>query len=41
MALQKIGATGKKLKSVGSSIEGVGQKLMLLQQRWEVLALQQ
>lgn len=28
MALQKIGAAGEKLKSVGSSIEGVGQKLM-------------
>ena len=28
MALQKIGATGEKLKNVGSSIEGVGKKLM-------------
>lgn len=28
VALQKIGATGEKLKNVGSSIEGVGKKLM-------------
>ena len=28
MALQKIGETGEKLKSVGSSIEGAGKKLM-------------
>ena len=28
VALQKIGAAGEKLQSVGSSIEGVGQKLM-------------
>lgn len=28
MALQKIGVAGEKLKSVDSSIEGVGQKLM-------------
>jgi len=28
VALQKIGATGEKLKSVGASIEGVGNKLM-------------
>lgn len=28
VALQKIGATGEKLKSVGSSIEGAGKKLM-------------
>ena len=28
VALQKIAATGEKLKTVGSAIEGVGQKLM-------------
>ena len=28
VALQKIGATGEKMKSVGSSIEGAGKKLM-------------
>lgn len=28
VALQKIAATGEKLKTVGSTIEGVGQKLM-------------
>lgn len=28
VALQKIGAAGEKLKSVGSSIEGVGKKLL-------------
>lgn len=28
VALQKIGETGEKLKSVGSSIEGAGKKLM-------------